>query len=73
MTLCPRCGRATCHDGRDCVICNHEDELRTSEAVGVVVPYCFKLLLQTGVAGDDESIRPRPRPQRSPPWASTGG
>lgn len=40
MVLCRRCGRATCHDGRHCAACAQDT------AVGVLVPYSFKLLLQ---------------------------
>lgn len=48
MALCSRCGRATCHAGQECALCRHEGEINTAEAVGVVVPYSFKLLLQIG-------------------------
>lgn len=56
MALCALCGRATCHAGRECALCRHEGELRGAEAVGVVVPYSFKLLLQ--VRGRPEIDKP---------------
>lgn len=69
MALCARCGRATCHTGRECAICHHEGELRAAEAVGVVVPYSFKLLLQArdrSVTTPTKKNRPenhRPHPE----------
>lgn len=43
--ICAKCGRATCHDGTTCAVCSACDR-SAFEAVDVVVPYSFKLLMQ---------------------------
>ena len=51
MSLCATCGRATCHsEGSACLDCCLDETGGTggrASAVGVVVPYSFKLLLQS--------------------------
>ena len=44
LTVCSTCGRIMCHDGRECRSC--KAQARAAHAVGVMVPYSFKLLLQ---------------------------
>lgn len=42
MLLCPKCGRAMCHDGKVCATCR----VGADAPVALTVPYSFKLLLQ---------------------------
>lgn len=41
MVLCAQCGRGTCHDAVACSHCRNP-----TDAVNLLVPYSFKLLLQ---------------------------
>lgn len=74
MSLCSACGRAMCHTGGACTGCLASAP--RGDAVGVVVPYSFKLLLQTpgarraACAAVQCSAPPGPRKSRR--WASTG-
>ena len=45
LAVCGGCGRAACHDGRQCKSCKARG-LTSPDVVGVIVPYSFKLLLQ---------------------------
>lgn len=50
LCVCARCGRMLCHNGRDCYACGRTGRVAREQggpqAVGIVVPYSFKLLLQ---------------------------
>ena len=46
MTICALCGRIACHDGRECKSCKTNGHAGRARAVGALVPYSFKLLLQ---------------------------
>ena len=79
MCLCSRCGRMLCHNGRECLesgllffftfqACLGCRRIRNApgEAVGVIVPYSFKLLLQEIAAmGIDVRIETGPADRRS--------
>lgn len=42
MIVCRTCGRALCHDGKQCAACRGNGQTPSA----LVVPYSFKLLLQ---------------------------
>lgn len=64
MAVCNGCGRATCHNGRECAACK-ADGGRSNRVVGVLVPYSFKLLYQ--------GQRPPPRGGRERKEKRDGG
>ena len=45
MLVCASCGRAACHSGTACAVCQHEGR-SGGEAIDLLLHYTFKLLMQ---------------------------